>query len=200
MENLTKAVIKVMQTVKGIDKSMTVGTGSYSYKGVPDQEVKKVIGEAMAENGLAILPVNVQPTTRIERWEENGKIRQMIFTEVITEYLLLHVSGESVTLRGYGHGTDNQDKAAGKATTYALKYALLYSFLVPTGKIDDTDNEHSDSKPVPQKQVDLSVIMKELQACKTTDEMSKVWVKLPPAAREQLREKFSAKRAELEGA
>lgn len=200
MENLTKAVIKVMQTVKGIDKSMTVGTGSYSYKGVPDQEVKKVIGEAMAENGLAILPVNVQPTTRIERWEENDKIRQMIFTEVITEYLLLHVSGESVILKGYGHGTDNQDKAAGKATTYALKYALLYSFLVPTGKIDDTDNEHSDSKPVPQKKVDIAAIVKELEGCQSVDDMRKVWAKVPTSAREQLKETFAAKRAELEGA
>ena len=31
------------------------------------------------------------------------------------------------------------DKSAGKATTYALKYALLYLFMVPTGKIDDAD-------------------------------------------------------------
>jgi hypothetical protein len=41
------------------------------------------------------------------------------------------------------YGVDSQDKGAGKATTYALKYALLYSFLVPTGDIDDTDIVHS---------------------------------------------------------
>ena len=156
MKNLAKAVIEVMKAVKGIDKTMTIGTGQNSYKGVPDQEVKKIIGDAMAKNGLCILPTKVTPTTKIDRWEGldyNGKPKMMqsIFTEVVSEYLLLHESGESMTLSGYGHGIDSQDKGAGKATTYALKYALLYSFLVPTGKIDDADATHSDSIPTPQK-------------------------------------------------
>jgi hypothetical protein len=71
---------------------------------------------------------------------------------VKTTYLLLHESGESMELQGYGHGVDSQDKGAGKATTYALKYTLLYTFLVPTGKIDDSDNDHSDNKEVPKTQ------------------------------------------------
>jgi hypothetical protein len=159
MKNLATAILNVMKDVKGIDKSMTVGTGNSSYKGVPDQEVKKIIGESMAKNGLTILPVGIEPTTKIERWEEetffNGKsnglkTKQSVFTEVKTTYLLLHESGESMELQGYGHGVDSQDKGAGKATTYALKYTLLYTFLVPTGKIDDSDNEHSENKDVPK--------------------------------------------------
>ena len=67
MKNISKAIIAVMQEVKGIDKSMTIGSGSSSYKGVPDQEVKKVIGEAMSKNGLCILPTKVTATTKIER-------------------------------------------------------------------------------------------------------------------------------------
>ena len=55
-------------------------------------------------------------------------------------------------LSGYGQGVDSQDKGAGKATTYALKYALLYAFLVPTGKIDDSDNIHSNDIETPVKQ------------------------------------------------
>ena len=159
MKNLATAILKVMDEIKGIDKTMTVGSGSNSYKGVPDQEVKKIIGESMQKNGLTILPVGIEPTTKIERWEEeafyNGKsngikTKQSVFTEVKTKYLLLHESGESIELSGYGHGVDSQDKGAGKATTYALKYTLLYTFLVPTGKIDDSDVEHSDNKDVPK--------------------------------------------------
>lgn len=151
---IAKAIIKVMQAVKGIDKSMTVGTGSNSYKGVSDKDVKTEIGKAMVENGLTILPIGITAKTQIDRWEETGqygtKTKQSVFTEVTTRYLLLHESGESIELEGYGHGVDSQDKSAGKATTYALKNTLLYSFLVPTGKIEDTDNDHSDDKPVPQ--------------------------------------------------
>jgi hypothetical protein len=138
---------------------MTVGSGSNSYKGVPDQEVKKIIGESMQRNGLTILPIGIEAKTQVDRWSEidtyakvSGatKQKQSVFTEVNTKYLLLHESGESIELSGYGHGVDSQDKGAGKATTYALKYTLLYTFLVPTGKIDDSDNDHSDNKEVPQ--------------------------------------------------
>lgn len=153
MPNLAKAVIKVMQEVEGIDKTMTVGKGDSAYKGVPDKEVKKIIGKSMAKNGLCILPIGVTASTKIERWEETNqygtKQKSSVFAEATTKYLLLHESGESVELSGYGHGVDSQDKGAGKATTYALKYTLLYTFLVPTGTIDDADNHHSDEASTP---------------------------------------------------
>jgi hypothetical protein len=152
-DQIAKAILAVMNDVKGVDKTMTVGTGQSSYKGVPDQEVKKIIGSSMAKNGLCIVPIEVKTQTRIDRWEEASgnytKQKQSVFTEVETKYLLLHESGQSIELSGYGHGVDSQDKGAGKATTYALKYTLLYTFLVPTGKIDDADNHHSDETPTP---------------------------------------------------
>ena len=95
----------------------------------------------------------------MDRWEEVDqysketpkamKTKQSIFTEVETKYLLLHTSGESLELCGYGQGVDTQDKGAGKATTYALKNTLLNMFLIPTGV--DTDNTHSDEYDVPPK-------------------------------------------------
>jgi hypothetical protein len=76
------------------------------------------------------------------------KTKQSVFTEVDTRYILLHTSGESIELAGYGQGVDTQDKGAGKATTYALKNTLLNMFLIPTGV--DTDNTHSDDIVVPK--------------------------------------------------
>jgi len=165
MKNLAKAVIAVMKEVKGIDKSMQIGSGSMSYKGVPDQEVKKIIGDAMAKNGLCILPIGVDAKTKIDRWEEttvyNGvpstKMKQSVFTESTCKYLLLHESAESIEICGYGQGVDSQDKSAGKSTTYALKYALLYMFLVPTGKIDDADTTHSDDTPIPKSKAPVQI-------------------------------------------
>lgn len=180
--NITKAIISCMKEVKGIDKTMTVGSGNSAYKGVSDQEVKKEIGKAMERNGLAIVPTEVTPNVRIDRWEEIDqyakvqgatKQKQAVFAEVTTKYLLIHDSGEWMELAGYGHGADTQDKAAGKATTYALKYTLLYTFMVPTGKIDDADNTHSDDYPVRQPvkantaPVDLNA---EIDKCKTVKE------------------------------
>ena len=155
MNNLIKAVLSVMEDVKGIDKTMSVGEGKMQYKGVSDKEVKKIIGASMKKHGLVLFPTEINPKTTIDRWEETtqygAKMKQSTFTEVSTKYLLCHESGESIELAGYGQGVDSQDKSAGKATTYALKYALLYTFLVPTGTIDDADNTHSDEAAVPRK-------------------------------------------------
>jgi hypothetical protein len=184
--NLAKAIIAVMQEVKGIEKSMTIGTGNNAYKGVPDQEVKKIIGEAMAKNGLCILPISVKPNIQIDRWDTvdyNNKPtqKQSVFTDVTTEYLLLHTSGESQVLSGYGHGIDSQDKGAGKATTYALKYVLLYTFLVPTGKIDDADNTHSDSIETPiKKQPTVDEVNAKIINAKTLAELKTMFEALPP--------------------
>lgn len=156
---LAKAVIAAMKAIKGVDKSMTVGSGTSTYKGVSDKDVKNIIGEAMENAGLCLLPISIEAKTQIDRWEETNqygtKQKQSVLSEVTTKYLLLHESGESIELAGYGHGTDPQDKAAGKATTYAMKYTLLYTFMVATGQIDDADKEHSESKEVP-KSVDQS--------------------------------------------
>lgn len=159
MKNLISAVLKVREEVKSIDKTMEVGTGRASYSGVADKVVKEVIGDAMQKNGLSIFPISIEPTHEVERWEEesewNGKSqkknKQSVFTTVSTKYMLCHESGESMVIAGYGHGVDSQDKGAGKATTYALKNTLLYTFMVPTKNIDDTDSTHSNDYSTPNR-------------------------------------------------
>lgn len=154
MQELVKAVLSVMNEITGIDKSLVVGTGMMSYKGVSDKDVKKIIGNAMSKFGLIILPIGIHSEIKISDWEETSqygvKRKQNVFTEVNTRYLLMHESGQSIEISGYGQGVDSQDKGAGKATTYALKYALLYTFLVPTGQIDDADKTHSEDIVIPK--------------------------------------------------
>ena len=153
MKNLAKSVLAVMEEVKGVEKNMTVGSGGNSYKGVSDKDVKTEIGRSMQKHGLTLLPIGVEDVVQIDRWEEMNqygtKQKQNVNVSVKTKYLLLHESGECQEVMGYGHGIDPQDKAAGKATTYALKNLLLYMFLVPTGTIDDADTTHSDNMQVP---------------------------------------------------
>lgn len=156
MKNIAEAIIKVMNAVKGMEKNSNVGTGRSAYQGTKDQDVKEVFNEALANAGLCILPIDIDEETKVDRWDTldyNGKPtqKQSVFTKVKTKYTLLHTSGESIELAGYGHGVDPQDKGAGKATTYALKNCLLLTFLTPVGKIDDTESTHSDDISVPAK-------------------------------------------------
>ena len=153
MKQIAKAIQSVMKDVKGMEKNSRVGSGNSAYNGTTDKDVKEVFNEALASNGLCIMPIDIQEETQLDRWEEvdpwskstpkDKKSKQSVFTKVRVKYLLLHESGESVELMGYGHGVDPQDKGAGKATTYALKNCLLYTFLTPVGKIDDSETTHS---------------------------------------------------------
>jgi len=192
MKQIATAIIKVMQEVKGMEKNSKVGTGASSYDGTKDQDVKEIFNDALQRNGLCIMPIDIKETTQIDRWEQmyNGtpNQKQSVFTKVTVKYLLLHESGESIELMGYGHGVDPQDKGAGKATTYALKNCLLYTFLTPVGKIDDTDLKHSNEIEVPQKQakveqpmLDIPRLETRLKACKTPEEINKLFKTFTPA-------------------
>jgi len=153
MKNIAVAIIEVMKSVKGMEKNSKVGGESKNaYNGTKDQDVKEVFNKHLSENGLCMLPIDIEESTQVDRWEEVDqwskatpkamKQKQSIFTKVKTKYLLLHTSGESIEIAGYGHGVDPQDKGAGKATTYAMKNALLYAFITPVGKMDDTETTH----------------------------------------------------------
>ena len=154
-----------MSEVKGMEKNSRVGIGNSQYSGTKDQDVKEVFNAALEKNGLCILPIDIEEETDINRWTEETqyglKQKQSVFTKVKTKYLLLHESGQSVELAGYGHGVDSQDKGAGKATTYALKNCLLYTFLTPVGKIDDTEDTHSNEIETPQEKPTLVINSKE---------------------------------------
>lgn len=141
-----------MEACETVGKNLTVKAGNNAYKGVGDKDVKLMVNRAMRANGLALFPTSVETDEKITEFTDNyGKPKKSVFISVKTKYLLIHESGEQIELTGYGHGVDSQDKAAGKATTYALKYTLLYTFLVATGDIDDTDKTHSDDVQQPQR-------------------------------------------------
>ena len=70
MKNLAQAIVQVMQEVKGMEKNSKVGSGRNTYNGTKDQDVKEVFNEALANNGLCILPTDIQEETQIDRWEQ----------------------------------------------------------------------------------------------------------------------------------
>jgi len=106
------------------------------------------------ELGLLIYPVNVQGSGSVVEGEDRqGKVRTGSMASV-TVYLRVQAieDGSYITLAGYGLGMDTQDKAGGKAGTYAMKQALVQGLLAGgtiAGKalgVTDTDD---DSAPIP---------------------------------------------------
>ena len=88
-----------MKDVKGMEKNSRVGTGGAAYNGTKDQDVKEVFNETLAKHGLCILPIDINETTDVSRWEEEQtwqgkssiKQKQSVFTKVKVKYMLLNM-------------------------------------------------------------------------------------------------------------
>ena len=172
MKNLTQALNKAAAQIGPIGKNATVGKNAYAYKGVNWSDVAEKIGPALHDNGLVFVPCDYEIHTNENFHVESGKGKRNVFVEVKAKYTLMHESGESLTVSGLGHGIDTADKAAGKATTYALKNALLYAFTI-AAKVDDTDETHSNDIPAPLPRLsaaELEKAVKALSGGKTTIE------------------------------
>lgn len=148
--NLWQKISKIMSEVNYVQKKMTVGEGRYSYKGLSSKDLYEKINESMVKWGV----VCVQKSFEFERfyyegkgWDNYNKREKATFQrEIIGTYNgeLINVDNptERQNISAVGQGIDSQDKASGKAQTYALKQALLNTFIIATGI--DTDNTHSD--------------------------------------------------------
>jgi hypothetical protein len=93
----------------------------------------------LADNGVAFIP-SVVPGS-IERFEVPAKNGVNFVTRLWLNVKFVDGdSGEILESTWPGEGQDNADKGCYKAITGAEKYALMKTFLIPTG--DDPENEN----------------------------------------------------------
>ena len=82
--------------------------------------------------------------TTTSEWDGKVTEKKNQFLRVRTVYRFVNMEKpeEYIDITTYGDGMDSQDKAPGKAMTYADKYALLKAYKIITG--DDPDQKYSD--------------------------------------------------------
>ncbi len=128
-KNIHQKMLEVMRQIQYLKKDDTVAFKSTSYKGLSKRKSPRV-RQAFLELGIVMYPIK-QDSRRV------GNL-----TTVNVTYRIANTEGDDyVDVVSTGEGADTQDKAAGKAMTYAYKYALLRTFAIPSG--EDTDKIHS---------------------------------------------------------
>jgi len=139
----------VMAESEAIQKSMTVGKGTNSYKAVSEASMLNLIKPLFKKNKLIIFPIEGDIKDHVSVWEKTDTYKGTVkndlraVTELKVFYKIVDIeSGESEILVGFGNGADPQDKGAGKALTYSFKNVLSKTFMLFSG--EDTDNTHSD--------------------------------------------------------
>lgn len=125
---LHKKILKVMQKVSYLEKDIGISFKSTRYKAISETKVTSIVRKALLECDLTFVPVS----QRISRREKDN-----VTVAEVTYQLTDAETNESIQVVSVGEGADNQDKGAGKALTYAYKYALLRTFAIATGEDPD---------------------------------------------------------------
>lgn len=146
--NIYEKMLAITNEIGTVAKNLEVGVGKSQYKAVGEADVLKAVKELEAKYKVYSYPSNrriVDSSIMQTRKEYNGQVTEgnQLFMRIEVEYTFVNVekTDEQIKIISYGDGIDTQDKAPGKAMTYADKYALLKAYKIVTG--EDPDQQHS---------------------------------------------------------
>ena len=128
---------KMVLAMKEIDAVLKNGKNEFQgYKYVRAADVANEVRKAMIAHGIAF----TYDVVDVQHWEaaREGKATNYFCQLTVNATFTDTESGEQLSGKVVGWGTDTQDKAPYKAMTGALKYALRMNFLIP----DESDPEN----------------------------------------------------------
>lgn len=144
--NIYEKMMEATKRIATVAKNLQVETGyNKSYKAVSEADVLAAVKPIEWEFGIYSYPVSreIVEAGTITSQTKNGETKRL-FMRLQTVYRFVNTEkpDEFIDITTYGDGVDSQDKAPGKAMTYADKYALLKAYKVQTG--DDPDKDASE--------------------------------------------------------
>lgn len=142
--NIYEKLLAITNEIGTVAKNLEVGVGKSRYKAVGEADVLKAVKELEQKYGIYSFPSNrqiIDSSILKTRKEYDGQVTEgnQLFMRLLVEYTFVNIEKpeETVTIISYGDGVDTQDKAPGKAMTYADKYALLKAYKIVTGEDPD---------------------------------------------------------------
>jgi hypothetical protein len=146
--NIYQRMSAATSEISRVAKNLNVGFGKSSYKAVGEADVLAAVKPIEEKYGIYSYPVSreiIESGILESVSEYNGEktTKKQFQMRVSTVYRFVNVDKpeEYIDITTYGDGVDSQDKAPGKAMTYADKYALLKAYKIMTG--DDPDQNAS---------------------------------------------------------
>lgn len=158
--NIYKRMLAATSEISRVAKNLNVGFGKSSYKAVGEADVLAAVKPIEEKYGIYSYPVERQiiesgVLESVSEYNGEKTTKKQFQMRVSTVYRFVNVDcpAEFIDITTYGDGVDSQDKAPGKAMTYADKYALLKAYKIMTG--DDPDqNASGETKGYSRKQAD----------------------------------------------
>lgn len=143
--NIQQRMSAASAEIDRVPKNLIVGTGKNQYKAVAEADILRAVKQAESAHGIFSYPVAheiVDSHPIINHTDYGDKESQFVRVKAVYRFTCIEKPTEYLDVSAFGDGVDSLDKAPGKATTYADKYALMKAYKVETG--DDTDRTASD--------------------------------------------------------
>lgn len=143
--NIFQRMLAATSEINRVAKNLKVDISkSQSYKAVAESDVLEAVKPIEEKYGIYSYPVSRtvikdEAYTTTSEYDGRKSEKTTFFMRLATVYRFVNIDkpDEYIDITTYGDGVDTQDKAPGKAMTYADKYALLKAYKIQTG--DDPD-------------------------------------------------------------
>lgn len=112
------------------------------YRAVTHDAVTAILRNALIEQGIVIVPRLMSSTLETIGATKNNSPIVRYAAKYEVDFVNCDSPLDRITVPGEAHANDSGDKAPGKATSYATKYAMLKLFSIETG-----ENEESRVEP-----------------------------------------------------
>lgn len=147
----------ITSDITNVAKNLNVGCGKNQYKAVGEADVLAAVKPAEEKHKVYSYPFDreiVESSVIVTQKADGTESRQQ-FMRIRTVYRFVDMENPSdyIDIITYGDGVDTQDKAPGKAMTYADKYGLLKAYKIITG--DDPDQNASEDLKRKERKSDI---------------------------------------------
>lgn len=144
--NVFQRLSAITSEMKTIEKKSDVATSKdKSYKAVREIDILNAVKPLEEKYGIYSYPFDRQVIESKQVQGYSEKQNNFLRVEVTYRFVNVDMPSEFIEVKSYGDGIDSQDKAPGKALTYADKYALLKAYKIATGD-DPDENTKSDEE------------------------------------------------------
>ena len=169
--NLFTALAKAQQSITPLEKNVKV----QGFMGVSADDVVAQVKSVLLANDIVAVASVVDVTRETVKYKSGGGAYKC---NALVDVTLIYAPDptQRLIVRGTGSGIDSGDKAPGKATTYAKKYALMNALLMTTH-----DNEEQpppgevDHEPDPMSEGQHDMIKQWLSQDVFTDAERTTW-------------------------
>lgn len=137
--NIYEKLSAITMEIKGVEKDLTVGYGTQTYKAISEAQVLFAVKKVEAKYRVYSYPYSRRIVESGQITNDKGKTNFFERIETIYRFVNMDNTSEFIDVISYGDGIDPQDKSVAKSMTLSDKWALMKTYKITTGVDPDTD-------------------------------------------------------------